>query len=229
MAQMLRKNAEGIITKRGWLSHMPETFKERLLQHAQLLEFSPGQIIFSPGDPPGGIYGFVAGTVILSTAPAYSAPRLIDMALPGDWTGEDSFMTGKPRRFQLVAQSTSWMMHVPLDAMEQMAKLTPNDMRAFGIISILASDSLLRIVHDLQKKNVSARIASALHRMCSATKVPVPLSQVNLSIIANTSRSQVNSTIQYFVEKGWVETGYRSISVINPSELWNHAENNESD
>ncbi|UJD87728.1 Crp/Fnr family transcriptional regulator [Rahnella aquatilis] len=229
MAQMLRKNAEGIITKRGWLSHMPDAFKERLLQHAQLLEFNPGQIIFSPGDAPGGIYGFVAGTVILSTAPAYSTPRLIDMVLPGDWTGEDGFMTGKPRRFQLVAQNSSWMMHVPLDAMEQMARHTPNDMRAFGVISILASDSLLRIVHDLQKKNVSARIASALHRMCSATKVPVPLSQVNLSIIANTSRSQVNSTIQYFVEKGWVETGYRSISVINPSELWNHAESNESD
>jgi len=229
MAQMLRKNAEGIITKRGWLSHMPDAFKERLLQHAQLLEFSPGQIIFSPGDPPGGIYGFVAGTVILSTAPAYSTPRLIDMVLPGDWTGEDGFMTGKPRRFQLVAQNSSWMMHVPLDAMEQMARHTPNDMRAFGVISILTSDSLLRIVHDLQKKNVSARIASALHRMCSATKAPVPLSQANLSIIANTSRSQVNSTIQYFVEKRWVETGYRSISVINPSELWEHAENNEHD
>ncbi len=229
MVQISRQNAEGIIRQRGWLSHMPEAFRIRLLQHALLVKYEPGQIIFNPGDPVGGIYGFVKGMVIIKTAPHDSTPRLIDIAAPGDWTGEDSFVTGKPRRFQLVAQSRSCMMHVPLTAMEQMAALNPNDMRAFSVISILASDSLLRVVHDLQKKEVSARIASVLHRMSWASDSPVTLSQKDLSIIANTSRQQINSVIQRFVDEGWVETGYRSITVTNPVALRQHAEQDIDD
>lgn len=229
MVQMSRKNAESIVSRRGWLSHMSETFRLRLLNHALLVKCPAGQTIFSPGDPAGGIYGFVEGKIIIRTAPPYSTPRLIDIAVPGDWTGEDSFMTGKPRRFELAAQSESWMLHVPLETMGKMVALHPNDIRAFGVISILSTDSLLRVVHDLQKKDVSSRIASALHRMSWVTNAPITFSQVNISIIANTSRKQVNSVIQQFVELGWVETGYRSITVTNPVALRQHAEKDAMD
>lgn len=57
-----------------------------------------------------------------------------------------------------------------------------------------------------------------------ATNSPVTLSQENISIIANTSRKQVNNIIQRFVEEGWIGAGYRSITVTNPVALWQHAE-----
>ncbi|CAI1002006.1 MULTISPECIES: Crp/Fnr family transcriptional regulator [Serratia] len=224
MQKMLRETAERLICERGWLSQVPEPFRVRLLQNAQLLRYEPGQIIFHTGDPPGGIYGLVAGTVIVNTAPLDSTPRLIHIAVPGGWTGEDSFMTGQPRRIELVAQDETWVMHVPIKAMEQMSAANPNDMRAFGTISILAAGSLLRIVHDLQKNNVSSRIASALHRIAWATDTPVTVSQENLSILTNTSRKQVNRVIQQFVEEGWVETSYRAITVTNPAALQQYAE-----
>ncbi|CAI2399045.1 Catabolite activation-like protein [Serratia proteamaculans] len=224
MLDMSRVVAERLICERGWLSHMPEPFRIRLLKNAALLKFEAGQIIFRSGEPSGGIYGLVAGTVIVNTAPPDSTPRLIHIALPGGWTGEDSFMTGQPRRIELVAQSDTWVMHVPIKTMEQMVALNPNDIRAFGTISILASDSLFRIVHDLQKKDVSTRIASALHRMSWTPDSPVTVSQENLSIITNTSRKQVNSVIQRFVENGWVETSYRSITVTNPVALRQYSE-----
>jgi len=224
MAYLSRENAEYIVCQRGWLSKMPQTFRKHLLQHALLLKFETGRIIFQPGDPAGGIYGLVSGTVIVSTAPPDSRPRLIHIARPGGWTGEDSFMTGQPRRIELGTQSETWVMHVPLESMEKMAQQDPENIRAFGVISILSSDSLLRIVHDLQKKSVSARIASVLHRMSWNTDMPVCVSQENLSIIANTSRKQVNSTVQQFVAAGWVEISYRAITVTNPSALRQHAE-----
>jgi len=224
MPSFLRANAENIVCQRGWLSKMPETFRTRLLDNALLLKFEPGQVIFQPGDPAGGIYGLVTGTVIVRTAPASMTPRLIHIAVPGGWAGEDSFLTGQPRRIQLVAQSETWAMHVTLEKMEQMALADPQTIRAFGAISVMSADSLLRIVHDLQKKNVSARIASVLHRMCWTPNAPVTVSQENLSIIANTSRKQVNSTLQRFADAGWLEINYRSITIINPSALQRHAE-----
>lgn len=229
MPEMSRETAERLICERGWLSHMPEPFRVRLLQHAQLLKYEPGQIIFRTGDPPGGIYGLVAGTVIVNTAPLDSTPRLIHIAVPGGWTGEDSFLTGQHRRIELLAQSETWVMHVPIKAMEQMSAANPNDMRAFGVISIIAGDSLLRIVHDLQKNSVRSRIASALHRIAWTTNAPVTVSQENLSILTNTSRKQVNNVIQHFVEQGWVETGYRSITVTNPTALRQFAEKDITD
>jgi CRP/FNR family transcriptional regulator, cyclic AMP receptor protein len=224
MVRMSRGYAERIMCQSGWLAQMPETFRTQLLQNALLLKYETGQAIFRPGDPPGGIYGHVAGTVVVNTAPLDSTPRLIHIAVPGGWTGEDCFMTGQPRRIELCAQSEVWAMHVPLETMEQMAASDPNNIRAFGVISIMSSDKLLRIVHDLQKKNVSARIASVLHRMSWATDVAISVSQENLGVMTNTSRKQVNSAIQRFVEAGWVEIGYRSITVTNPSALRRYAE-----
>ncbi|WP_261128700.1 MULTISPECIES: helix-turn-helix domain-containing protein [Serratia] len=60
--------------------------------------------------------------------------------------------------------------------------------------------------------------------MCRAPHLPVRVSQENLSIIANTPRKQVNSTVQQFVAVGWVEIGYRSITVTNPAALRQYAE-----
>ncbi|CAM4184155.1 MULTISPECIES: Crp/Fnr family transcriptional regulator [Lelliottia] len=221
---MTRERAEYLICQRGWLSLMPEDFRTRLLKHALLLKFEPGQFIFRTGAPAGGIFGLVDGTVVINTAPLDSVPRLIHIAVPGGWTGEDSFLTGDTRRIEVVAQSETWILHVPIKAMEQMVSAYPNDIRAFGVISIQQADSALRIVHDLQKRNISSRIASALHRMSWSTDSPVTVSQDNLSIITNTSRKQVNNVIQRFVEEGWVETSYRSITVKDPSALLQHAE-----
>ncbi|MDU5426125.1 MAG: cyclic nucleotide-binding domain-containing protein, partial [Clostridiales bacterium] len=101
---MLRKNAESIVTQRGWLSRTSESFRARLLDNAELLKFDAGHIIFTKGDKAGGIYGLVSGTLGIMAAPPYSTPRLIDIAVAGDWIGEDSFISGKPRKIELVAQ-----------------------------------------------------------------------------------------------------------------------------
>lgn len=224
MSRALRYNAEKIICQRGWLSQMPANFRRKLLRNAEFLRFSAGKTIFCPGDPVGGIYGLVSGVVTVRAAPSGQTPRLIHIAVPGGWTGEDCFLTGEPRRIELTAYSEIQVMHVPLPVMEEMASADPQALRAFSTISVMSADSLVRIVHDLQKKNVSSRIASALHRMAWSTNTPVTVSQDNLSIITNTSRKQVNVAIQRFIENGWVETRYRAIMVRDPEALLQFAE-----
>lgn len=224
MPRISRINAEHIMCQNGWLARMPEAFRTQLLQNALLLKFEPGQVIFRPGDPIGGIYGLVAGSVSVNTAPLEHTPQLIHIAVPGGWTGEDSFMTRQPRRIELSALTKALVMHVPLEAMEKMAAADPNNIRAFGVISILSADKLLRIVHDLQKKSVSSRIASVLHRVSWDADIPLSVSQENLGILTNTSRKQVNSVLQRFVKFGWIDIGYRSIAIKNPEALKRHAE-----
>ncbi|WP_345798934.1 Crp/Fnr family transcriptional regulator [Brucella pituitosa] len=181
-------------------------------------------VIFSHGDPLGGIYGLVSGFVAVNIAPPGSMPRLVHMAQPSAWTGEGCFMTGQPRRVGLEAVAASWVMHLPLEAMERLAIRNPNIIRAFGMITILATDILVRMVHDLQKRSADRRIASVLHRMAWKDNLPIIVSQDSLGIMANASRKQTNAALQKFAAEGWILSGYRSIVVTDASALRQFAE-----
>jgi len=133
-------------------------------------------------------------------------------------------MTGQPRRGELRALGETWMMHVPLDAMEEIAARDPSAARAFGIISILAIDVLIRVVHDLQKRDASRRIASVLQRAAWLGNTSIPLSQADLGVMANASRQQVNAAMQLFSDAGWLKHNYRSIIVLNPQALRQYSE-----
>lgn len=229
MPDITRQEAEKILCESGWLAHLPETFRIQLLNRAILLKFESNQPIFRFGDPVGGIYGLVTGTVTVNSAPPGATPRLIHLGIPGAWTGEGCFMTGQPRRGELRALGETWMMHVPLASMEQLAAHNPNVVRAFGAISVLGIDVLIRVIHDLQKRDAGRRIAAVLHRAAGIGDVPIPLSQAELAVMANVSRQQVNVALQRFSASGWVEQNYRAVTVTDPQALHDYAERDGSD
>lgn len=213
------EQAQRIMKEGAWLAHMGEPFQTNLLRHAHLLRFAPGQAIYRHGDIGGGMYGLVAGSLTINSAPPDLAPQLIHMGMPGAWTGEGPFLTGQPRRIEMRALGVAWMMHVPLDALEQMAALDARVMGAIGVNTAFTVDVLLRIVHDLQKRDATRRIAAAIERSGWLGNIPIPLSQSDIGVMANASRKQVNAAMQRFTSAGWVTSTYRSITVTNPQAL----------
>lgn len=224
MAQITREHAEHIVSTNGWLSQVPAPARALILQNSLLMRFAAGEIVYRYGDPVGGIYGLVTGTVSVNAAPPDAMPRPIHLALPGAWTGEGCFMTGQPRRVELRALTETVAMHVPLDAMERLAANEPGIVRMFGIISILGIDMLVRVIHDLQKREGDRRIAAVLHRMYDTDGPSVSISQEGLGVMANTSRQQTNAALQKFVTAGWITTGYRAITVDDPVSLKRYSE-----
>ncbi|EGL64070.1 putative transcriptional regulator [Agrobacterium sp. ATCC 31749] len=219
MLDLTREQAERVMTEGAWLASMTERFRRDLLNQAHLQKYDPNQIIYRHGDPIGGMYGLVAGSLTINSAPSDAAPRLIHLGMPGTWTGEGPFLTGQPRRVEMRALGGALMMHVPLDALEQMAARDPGVSRAIGMNTVFTVDVLVRIVHDLQKRDVKRRIASVVQRAGWLGDIPIPLSQTDLGVMANASRQQVNMAMQRFVAAGWVDYTYRSITVINPQAL----------
>lgn len=207
-----------------WLAGMTEPFRTELLRHAHLQNFAPDQIIYRYGDEGGGMYGLVAGSLTINSAPPDAAPRLIHLGMAGTWTGEGPFLTGQPRRIELKALGDAWMMHVPLDALEQMAARDPGVLRAVGMNTVFTVDVLVRIIHDLQKRNVGHRIASVLQRAGWLGDISIPLSQSDLGVMANASRQQVNAAMRRFAAVGWVSYTYRSVTVLNPRALRSFSE-----
>jgi CRP-like cAMP-binding protein len=175
----------------------------------------------------GGIYGVVAGIMSVDSSPGHAAPLLMHIGIPGMWTGEGCFFTRQPRRIELRAIVDTCMMHLPLEAMDQMAARDPHTIRNFAQILMMNVDTLLRVVHDLQQRDASRRIAAVLWRV-SPGATPIPLSQTELGTMANASRKQVNAALQRFEAQGWLENGYRSIVLIKIAELRRFAAGEET-
>lgn len=219
MTNISREQAADIVSSRGWLPLVPESFRSDILRHAVLQHFAAGAVIYRLGDPLGGIYGLVTGIVTVNVAPAEHMPQLIHLGVAGAWTGEGCFLTRQPRRLELRALVATSMMHVPLEALDRLAAKDANVVRYIALNTMMGVDILIQVVHDLQRPDAARRIAAVLHRATSIGQVPIPLTQAEIGAMANASRKQVNAALQRFAAAGWISNTYRSITIIAPEQL----------
>ena len=229
MAKVSKEEAEKIISNDGWLALMPSKFRSEVLRSSVMIQLTKGEALFHMGDPAGGIYGLVDGTVSISLAPFGHAPRLMMLGIPGYWTGEACFLTRKPRRGEVRAVLDTTMLHVPLDALDRMAAGDPTVSHHVAQILMMSVEILLQVVHDLQKREADRRIASVLQRTTRIGDSSIPLTQTELGTMANASRKQVNAALKRFTDAGWLSHTYRSIAISNVKALRNFAESEKKD
>jgi len=221
---MTKEEAGRLMGTRGWLARHPEAFRAEVLERSRLIHLKADEVVFHLGDPAGGIYGLVSGTVSVSLAPAGATPELVMLGIPGNWTGEVCFLSRMPRRGELRAVVDTTMLHLPLAAMEEMARQDPDATRRFADILILSVEFLLRVVHDLQKPQAERRIASVLQRTTGIGEIPIPLSQTQIGAMANASRKQVNAALKRFTQAGWLSNTYRAVTISDVESLRRFAE-----
>jgi CRP-like cAMP-binding protein len=105
------------------------------------------------------------------------------------------------------------MMHLPLDAMDQIGRQDPMIVRRVVQILMMNLDVLVEAFYQLHNSYEDRRIAAALQRITPTENTPVPLSQTELGSMSNASRKQVNAALKRFADAGWLTRGYRSIVI----------------
>lgn len=229
MALLSRNEAVELLASRDWLSLQPAPFRDEILRRFILMRFEPGQYVYRYGDPPGGIYGLVSGTLSVNSAAVGALPQTVHLGIPGAWTGEGCFLTRGTRMLELQALVELQMAHVPLDVMDQMAAANPDAYRCFAGIMVKSLDVVIQVIDDLLKPQVNQRIAAVLARAARVGMITLPLSQTDIANMANASRKQVNAALQFFAAQGWIETGYRAIRVQDSNALQAYARNPPQD
>ncbi|MCB1487759.1 MAG: Crp/Fnr family transcriptional regulator [Bauldia sp.] len=208
------------LLQRGWLSFQPEPFRQRVIECVRLQAFDPGGTIYGLGDPPGGIYGLVRGTMGVSIAPGRAGPHLAHLALPGSWFGEGSFLTGQPRRVGLEAVTPCVLAHLTIADMERLVGGDPEVMRAFAQIAMTNIDLCMRGIEDLLIRDPIRRVAAVLWRTSGGQRgIEIPMTQAELARLANASRKYTLSALKQFVGLGLVRQGYHRIAVVEPERL----------
>ena len=206
--------AEQVLSRQGWLARQPKDFQRLVFDECQLQQFESGASIYLQGDPPGGLYGLVAGAFGISIAPGDGGPYLVHLGAVGMWIGEGPFLTGEPRRVELAAATPCVVLNLPLHAMERMAAEDSMAVRRFAQIAISNLDLALNVISDLMIAQPERRIAAVLLRSAGVQAEPlVRVSQADLGRMANASRKLVSKALRRFSESGWVETGYNAIKI----------------
>jgi CRP/FNR family cyclic AMP-dependent transcriptional regulator len=219
--------ARKIVSEHGWLSQVPRQFREKVLDRCLIEDFETGAVIYSVGDPPGGMYGLVSGRYGVSIAPGERGPYLVHFATPGTWFGELPAFTGLPRRLGLVAATDSTVFHLPLRAIREIVHLDPSAWQFFAFVMIGHLETALGAADDLLIRDHTKRFVAVLLRVSGCRKTTPPdaapdeivVSQHDLAAMANMARTTANAVLRGLDRSGYVELSYRSVRILAPDAL----------
>ena len=199
-----------------WLLAQPGDVRAEILRNGRPQTLRTGQSLYSAGDEPGGIYGVVAGGILLSIEGNDRSMRPAHIARRGTWFGHGPLMTRRRRMLGAEASEPTIIAQVPLCVLERMIATDPMIARSIGSISDFTQDVVIACISDLLIPDATRRIGAVLLRVTGALDGVVPddprgflLTQTLIGDLANASRPSVNRALAEFTERAWVHWAYR--------------------
>lgn len=204
------------------------------LTHCRKIKsFAPGEIIFRQGEIPNELFYLIDGLSLTYTVFEDGRERNILMTWPGRLFGAATFFEVAPRRSSAIAIKPCEVIVVDRTCYQECCWLFP-DFQEF-IMRELSKDigALFEELADSSMLSADVRVARFLCRrlaegQCSGTAQFPELhySQEFLAQVIGISRISVSQVISRFVDHGWISTGYRKISILNPSAIKAYAYEN---
>lgn len=210
----------------GWLSRMPEPFREAILAQAIWRIAEPNTEFIHQGDEEGGLYAIARGLVEVSFL-NHPDTRLVTLAHAGFWGGYRPLI-GRERFADMVARTEVLWMIVPKLSVRRLLCDKPEWWAHF--VS-LADDHFVACacaLVDLTRHRSRDRAAVVLLRLAGIRHVSpawlreladIFVSQADVAAMAVMSRGTFNAVLAEFVADGLVEVSYRSIRLREPDKL----------
>lgn len=187
-----------------------------LLKHARVRHLAAGDVVFRKDDPGDGLYGVLAGRIVVTVQSADGKELILNMFGLGEFFGEIALLDGKGRTATAVAREPSELLF--LGRADFLSFLRQRHEAAVRIIAFLC-ERLRRttdLVEDSAFLNVSTRLAKQLAALAGGGAAPprtIRLSQEELAHTLGVSREIVSRQLAAWREAGVVEIGRGRIVV----------------
>jgi CRP/FNR family transcriptional regulator, cyclic AMP receptor protein len=219
--------AHDIVLRHGWLSQMPPSFQACVLDRCRAQRLAPGEPVYAIGDPPGGMFGMVAGGVAISVSPGRQGPYVAHLARPGSWFGEAAAITGQPRRVGLTATRETDLLHLPLHAIQEIVGQDPSAWRLFAVATVGHLDLAIGAYDDLMIRDPVRRCIAVLLRLAgiqqpgsdASRPAEIDLSQEDIAALANVARTTLNTLLRRLEKAGHLQLAYRRVRILAPGAL----------
>lgn len=219
--------ARSVAMDHGWLSLTHPAFRMAVLERSALQAFSAGETIYCVGDPPGGLYGLILGSVGVSIAPGERGPYLAHFARPGTWLGEGPLITGGPRQVGLTATRACHVLHLPLHAFQEIVAEDPTCWRYVALLTSIHLGTAIGAADDLMIRDHVQRFIAILLRLggCrlaspqNAAAIEFHVSQEDIAVMANVARTTAGAILRRLAKHGHIDLSYSRVRILAPDAL----------
>jgi CRP/FNR family transcriptional regulator, cyclic AMP receptor protein len=195
-----------------------ELLRPSIIKHVQ-----KGAVVFRRGDPGDGLYGVLAGRVLMTIDSMDGKELILNSHGQGEFFGEIALLDQVGRSASGVAAERSELLFVGRDVFRSFLSQRPETMGR--IISVLCA-RLRRttdIIEDAAFLNVASRLAKQVIALVHGAgrgeppgrRPTVRISQADLARMLGVSREFVNKQLKIWSAAGIVELGRRTVTVLD--------------
>ncbi|NBB71669.1 MAG: helix-turn-helix domain-containing protein [Alphaproteobacteria bacterium] len=209
-----------VLLERGWLAEQPRRLQEEVLARGRIRRYGRGDVVFRRGDPAGGLYGVVDGSVLHRFPTADHDSYVADGGSAGSWFGEPSLSGRRPRTVTVVSKATTVLLHLSLGSFDDLVAREPAHWRSFAALACRHHEHLLRLLAERRpappRRRLAARLLGLLDEPVSARAGggrKLTLTQSELADMTGVSRHTVNRVLSEFAAEGVLAAAYGRIVV----------------
>lgn len=189
--------------------------------------YPPGSLLFHHGDPSSFALILLNGSVKLTTSSATGYGILIELRRAGNILGELGSISGEPRTATAVAVEQLDAIVIPAPVLKEL--LASNGPIALRVLEIVVTK-----LRQATARRLEARAGDAHARLCGriveladglpannngVIEIRSPLTQEELAEWIGVSRDAVVLALRDIRAQGWIETGRRSIRILDLDSL----------
>ncbi len=222
MAARSPKEYKELLRSGRWFRSIPGDLQDALLGAGVLKILAAGELLFSRGDPPCGLYAVVDGAMRVSGFAGTGKEALLSLLEPPTWFGEVSVFDGLPRTHDAVAEKPATLVHVAPQWLDPLMAAEPRLWRELG--RLLANKTRLAFVmiEDVALAPAAVRLARRLVLMTEGygewydrTRRVLSVRQEQLALMLNVSRQTANQLLKEMEGKGLVRLAYGEIEIVD--------------
>ncbi len=221
MSQEAAPNTAALVVLRNSKTFhgLPEKLLTEIARLSITRTYARDELVFQRNDAGDYLYGIISGRLRISVHGADGRELALSITGPGEIGGEISVLDGGTRTTTGTALESTTLFIVPREQFRELMLRQPTI--ALHMIQLLCERvrQTSRQVENAAFLTLPQRLAAQLQELVNAVDRPLPctvkISQSELASFLNVSRQMVNSHLQAWQKKGYVNVARGSIRVDN--------------
>lgn len=216
-----------ILASRGWLAETPAEFRTQFLSSAQWRHIEQGATVTLGGEERDDVIGLAQGTIAATTTIGQAGTPTMHIAHAVFWFGYGPLLLERPRDVTVEARTDLWVAAIPKARILPLLDGTTKWWRCFMRLLVEYGDTTAMIASDLLIRQSDRRLAATILRFCGppqpglkpAGQARIAITQAELADASNLSRNAAGTILRALAAKGYIETDYRGIVVLDRARL----------
>jgi CRP/FNR family transcriptional regulator, cyclic AMP receptor protein len=211
----------------GWFGRAPKAFQEAIFARCEWVKFAAGQLIHRATDQQSHLIGVVDGMVEIYSRFGAGDNPLLHIAHEGFWVGYGPAITGSSPQVSVVARVETLLARVLMRSLKELLEQRPEWWRMLADVALEQGGMAMAAYADTLIADKDRRCACTLLRITGLSyprrsrpeRALVSITQDELSILVNVSRTTLVQILRRLERRGLIEQGYRSLRVIDTAGL----------